>query len=57
MYNVLILIKYLFLKRGLSVTYKGGISPYCIMVMIKAYIQYSDLPLDVSCSVLLEGVL
>jgi DNA polymerase sigma len=56
LYRVLIILKYILFKRGLSSTYKGGISPYCLLVMIKAYIRQAQLvePLPTS---LLEGFL
>lgn len=28
-------------KRGLSTIYKGGLSPFCLFVMVKAYMRHS----------------
>jgi DNA polymerase sigma len=56
LYSVLILLKHLFYRKGLSTTYKGGISPYCLLVMLKAYMRHAGLS-DPSPSELLEGFL
>lgn len=55
LYRVLIFLKYVLLKRGLNSTYKGGISPYCLLIMIKAYLRHVKL-VESPC-LMLEGFL
>lgn len=43
LYSVLILLKHMFWRKSLSATYKGGLSPYCLLVMIKAYLHHTGL--------------
>lgn len=40
LYSIAILLKYLFQKKELNSTYKGGLGSYCTMVMILAYLKH-----------------
>ena len=50
-------LKYLLQRRGLNITYEGGLNTFSMMLLVVAYIYHAKLVNELNPAIVLEHVL